>query len=178
MLLRHRQAARGRGARAQPASRGSQDDGRPPDCASCSWDCWPSCCWLSEGSAMDWSSLHAQPASGGVVVDGRTRRGILHGRHDRVPLPRRPRRLRRRGSGLDAQGRSDTSPMGGMLIVHPRLLLYRWRWSAGPSSASGLAGGLPQVFSAAGNLGGMPPRAARCPGSWGWGTWPSWADRR
>jgi MFS family permease len=107
---------------------------------------------LSEGSAMDWSSLHAQQhlgaspsmaalAAGSFMVAMTVSRFLA----DRVAAVTGPVWTLRGGAIL---------AMGGMLtvIVAPALPLALVGWAI---FGIGVAGGLPQVFSAAGNLGGI-----------------------
>ncbi|MDT5188086.1 MAG: hypothetical protein QOI28_337 [Mycobacterium sp.] len=106
---------------------------------------------LSEGSAMDWSSLHAQQhfgappslaalAVGSFVVAMTASRFAV----DRVGQAMGPVWVLRGGAVL---------AMVGMLtvILAPDLPIVLVGWAL---FGVGLAGGLPQVFTAAGNLGG------------------------
>lgn len=106
---------------------------------------------LSEGSAMDWSSLHAQQhlgassslaalAAGSFMVAMTVSRFLA----DRVAAVVGPVWMLRGGAVL---------AMAGILtvIVAPALPVALVGWAL---FGIGLAGGLPQVFSAAGNLGG------------------------
>ncbi|MDT5364803.1 MAG: hypothetical protein QOC69_6565 [Mycobacterium sp.] len=107
---------------------------------------------LSEGSAMDWSSLHAQQhfgappslaalAVGSFVVAMTASRFAV----DRVGQAMGPVWVLRGGAVL---------AMLGMLtvILAPDLPIVLVGWAL---FGVGLAGGLPQVFTAAGNLGGL-----------------------
>jgi MFS family permease len=107
---------------------------------------------LSEGSAMDWSSLHARQhlgasssmaalAAGSFMVAMTVSRFLA----DRVAVVMGPVWMLRGGAIL---------AMGGMLtvILAPALPLALAGWAI---FGIGVAGGLPQVFSAAGNLGGI-----------------------
>ena len=107
--------------------------------------------FLSEGSAMDWSSLHAQQhlgaapslaalAVGSFVVAMTASRFAV----DRVAQAMGPVWVLRGGAVL---------AMVGMLtvILAPDLPIVFVGWAL---FGVGLAGGLPQVFTAAGNLGG------------------------
>ena len=106
---------------------------------------------LSEGSAMDWSSLHARQhlgasssmaalAAGSFMVAMTVSRFLA----DRVAAAVGPVWMLRGGAII---------AVGGMLIVilAPALPLALVGWAV---FGIGVAGGLPQVFSAAGNLGG------------------------
>jgi MFS family permease len=106
---------------------------------------------LSEGSAMDWSSLHAQQqlgasssmaalAAGSFMVAMTVSRFLA----DRIAAVTGPVWMLRGGAIL---------AMGGILtvILAPALPVALLGWVL---LGIGVAGGLPQVFSAAGNLGG------------------------
>jgi fucose permease len=106
---------------------------------------------LSEGSAMDWSSLHAQQhlgasssmaalAAGSFMVAMTVSRFLA----DRVAAVTGPVWMLRGGAVL---------AMGGILtvIVAHALPVALVGWAI---FGTGVAGGLPQVFTAAGNLGG------------------------
>jgi MFS family permease len=111
---------------------------------------------LAEGSAMDWSSLHAQQhlgvsatngalALGSFVVAMTASRFIM----DRVAQAVGPVWVLRVGTVLAAAGIIA-------VIAAPNLTVALLGWAL---FGLGLAGGLPQVFTAAGNLGG--PRSGR-----------------
>jgi MFS family permease len=107
--------------------------------------------FLSEGSAMDWSSLHAQqhlgaPPSLAALAVGSFVMAMTASRFavDRVAQSVGPVWVLRGGAML---------AMVGMLtvILAPDLPIVLVGWAL---FGVGLAGGLPQVFTAAGNLGG------------------------
>jgi predicted MFS family arabinose efflux permease len=107
--------------------------------------------FLSEGSAMDWSSLHAQqhlgaPPSLAALAVGSFVMAMTASRFavDRVAQAVGPVWVLRGGAVL---------AMVGMLtvILAPDLPIVLVGWAL---FGVGLAGGLPQVFTAAGNLGG------------------------
>ena len=106
---------------------------------------------LSEGSAMDWSSLHAQQHLGVCASQGALALGsfvvamtVSLFIMDRVAQAVGPVWVLRAGAVL---------AIAGILavIVAPNLPVALIGWAL---FGSGLAGGVPQVFSAAGNLGG------------------------
>jgi MFS family permease len=106
---------------------------------------------LSEGSAMDWSSLHAQQhlgvsASQGALALGSFVLAMTVSRFimDRVAQAVGPVWVLRVGGVLAVAGILA-------VIVAPNLPVALVGWTL---FGLGLAGGLPQVFSAAGNLGG------------------------
>lgn len=110
---------------------------------------------LAEGSAMDWGSLHAQQhlgvsASLGAVAVGTFLVAMTVGRFtvDRVAAQVGPVWVLRGGALLAAVGIA-------LVIVAPWYALVLVGWSL---MGLGLAGGVPQVFTAAGNLGGMSGR--------------------
>jgi predicted MFS family arabinose efflux permease len=107
--------------------------------------------FLSEGSAMDWSSLHAQqhlgaPPSLAALAVGSFVMAMTAARFavDRLAQALGPVWVLRGGAVL---------AMVGMLtvILAPDLPVALVGWAL---FGVGLAGGLPQVFTAAGNLGG------------------------
>jgi predicted MFS family arabinose efflux permease len=107
--------------------------------------------FLSEGSAMDWSSLHAQqhlgaPPTLAALAVGSFVMAMTASRFavDRVAQAVGPVWILRGGAVL---------AMVGMLtvILAPDLPIVLVGWAL---FGVGLAGGLPQVFTAAGNLGG------------------------
>jgi predicted MFS family arabinose efflux permease len=107
--------------------------------------------FLSEGSAMDWGSIHAQqhlgvaPSSGALTV-GSFMAAMTFGRFmaDRVAAAVGPVRVLRDGAIVAMSGIVT-------VIIAPVLAVALVGWAL---FGLGLAGGLPQVFSAAGNLGG------------------------
>lgn len=106
---------------------------------------------LSEGCAMDWSSLHAQQdlhasASLGALAVGSFFVAMMVCRFtvDRVVRAAGPVRVLRFGCSLAAIGI-------GIVIVAPTLPAAVVGWAL---FGLGLGGGVPQVFTAAGNLSG------------------------
>jgi MFS family permease len=110
---------------------------------------------LSEGSAMDWSSLHAREHLGASAPSAALAIGsfvvamtVARFAADRVAQAVGPVWVLRGGSILAAAGILA-------VIMAPNLpvALAGWAWFG-----LGLAGGLPQVLTAAGNLGGGSAR--------------------
>ena len=106
---------------------------------------------LAEGSAMDWSSLHAQQhlgasASAGALALGCFVAAMTVGRFsiDRI--------AERVGAVRTVRWGSASAAVGVAIVVaSPALPLTLLGWAV---LGLGLSGGVPQVFTAAGNLGG------------------------
>ena len=105
---------------------------------------------FSEGAAMDWSSLHAQrhlgaSPTGGAIAFGVFVTAMTVGRlcADRIAHRIGAVALLRRGSALAVAGIA-------LVIFAPNLPVTLLGWLL---AGLGLAGGLPQVFTAAGNVG-------------------------
>jgi predicted MFS family arabinose efflux permease len=112
--------------------------------------------FLSEGSAMDWSSLHAQQHLGaspalGALAFGFFVAAMTIGRFavDRLAARVGPVRVVRSGSLAAATGLV-------LVMASPALPLTLLGWVI---TGLGIAGGVPQVFTAAGNSGGASGRA-------------------
>ncbi|BBZ26946.1 putative major facilitator superfamily protein [Mycolicibacterium madagascariense] len=106
---------------------------------------------LAEGCAMDWSSLHAQthlgvPKALGALVFGAFVTAMTVGRFtaDWVSARKGPVWVVRWGGLLSAIGL-------GIVVASPLLPVTMFGWLV---VGLGLSGGLPQVFSAAGNVRG------------------------
>jgi predicted MFS family arabinose efflux permease len=111
---------------------------------------------LSEGSAMDWSSLQAQQHLGaspslGALALGCFVSAMTIGRLvvDRLVERVGPARVLRWGTAMAAIGLA-------MVVVSPFLALTLLGWAV---MGLGLCGGVPQVFTAAGNLAGGAGKA-------------------
>lgn len=111
---------------------------------------------LVEGSAMDWSSLHAQQhlsasSTWGSIAFGSFVAAMTFGRFtvDRIVAQVGPVVVLRWGSVLAMAGLA-------IVVLSSWLPLTLVGWAV---TGLGLAGGLPQVFSAAGNAGGRPGRS-------------------
>jgi predicted MFS family arabinose efflux permease len=111
--------------------------------------------FLSEGSAMDWSSLHAQQHLGaspaiGALAFGFFVAAMTIGRFsvDRLAARVGPVQVVRWGSVGAATGLM-------LVMASPTLPLTLLGWTI---TGLGLAGGVPQVFTAAGNSGGASGR--------------------
>jgi len=107
--------------------------------------------FLSEGSAMDWSSLHAQhhlgvSESAGTLAFAAFVTAMTIGRFtvDRVVARVGPDRVLRFGSAIAVAGIAT-------VMISPTLALTLVGWAM---FGLGLAGGIPQVLTAAGNLPG------------------------
>lgn len=105
---------------------------------------------LAEGSAMDWSSLHAQRELGsssavGALAFGAFVGAMTVGRFvvDRIAEAIGPVRVVRYGSALAVMGFAT-------VMAAPTIPVLLAGWIL---TGLGLAGGVPQIFTAAGNLG-------------------------
>ncbi len=112
--------------------------------------------FLAEGSAMDWSSLHAQQhlgasASNGALALGCFVAAMTVGRFsvDRIAARVGPVRTVRWGSAAAALGIA-------IVMVSAALPLTLLGWAI---LGLGLSGGVPQVFTATGNLGDSAGKA-------------------
>lgn len=108
---------------------------------------------LAEGAAMDWSSLHAQQHLGaspsvGALAFGSFVAAMTVGRFsvDRIAHRVGPVRVLRWGCVLAAVGVGLVALSGTLALTLLGWLLF----------GLGLAGGVPQVFTAAGAVGGRP----------------------
>ena len=111
--------------------------------------------FLSEGSAMDWSSLHAQEHLGASPTLGALAFGFFVGAMtigrfsvDQLAARVGPVRVIRWGSLAAATGLA-------LVMTSPALPLTLLGWTI---AGLGIAGGVPQVFTAAGNSGAASGR--------------------
>ncbi|WP_049746201.1 MFS transporter [Mycolicibacterium goodii] len=106
--------------------------------------------FLAEGAAMDWSSMHAQRELGETPTAGALAFGAFVGAMtvgrfgiDRLAAEYGPVLIVRAGAAVAATGLT-------LVICATALPLVLFGWVL---TGLGIAGGVPQVFSAAGNLG-------------------------
>lgn len=106
--------------------------------------------FLAEGAAMDWSSMHAQRELGETPTSGALAFGAFVGAMtvgrfciDRLAAEYGPVLIVRAGAAVAVTGLT-------IVICTTMLPLVLFGWAL---TGLGIAGGIPQVFSAAGNLG-------------------------